>query len=501
MTCFILIIMRARLYTAFISKKVGEAQPYGLSKNQSMGEIEVIFGSVSLICRDYEITERINATSSAMLRFDKSDFLALGAVNYLDEVVINSVSQKRRVFTGNIVSIKSEPNNQVLITLDNGVELNEMGISALTVLGVDHREVFYSMARLADIPKDKIVIPGLDSSVKEIVAFVPFKGLLIEQDEMVGEVQFLNHKSVQEKLPKTEKSEVWNGFLDADGWISFRFTSAHFADAENLAIERADVFLSAYSGLLQYGYSQFDGDFIEWKRTREEINLKRQNHILLVMPRNGAAWLRDLSPYKPIQTKLKLTINLDIGAVMDTSENFQLPLLVWNRFRDSEDYYVVTIGLWQVFELFSSGDKLPKRFTEEQLIDLSSRAVANLTEQEQKLVRGAIKKLNERALMEKLQKHLDDIGIVLSKQEYELLRTFREIRNAIEHGRKPKEPSVQEIKRVKALVNRVILATAVRTEGIEHRESLDTEGAQGYTAMGVIVVRPDNRQYGKCDRP
>jgi hypothetical protein len=187
--------------------------------------------------------------------------------------VINSVSQKIRVFTGNIVSIKSEPNNQVSVSPSGGVELTETGIKSLTVIGVDHREVVYSLARQADFSKDRIVMPGLDSSVKEMVAFVPFKGLLVEKDEMDGEVQFLNLKSVQEKIPKTEKSKVWNGFLDAHGWISFRFTAAHFADAEDVAIEKADVFLSAYSGLLQYGYSQFDGDFIEWESTPRRLTL------------------------------------------------------------------------------------------------------------------------------------------------------------------------------------------------------------------------------------
>jgi len=146
-----------------------------------VGEIDVIFGSVSsLTCRNCTITERINASSTATLRFDISDFLQLGAVNYLDEVVINSVSQKRRLYTGNIVSIKSEPNNQVLIMLDNGVELTETGIKSLTVIGVDHREVVYSLARQAGFPQGHIVIPGLDNSVKEMIAFVPFKGLLIE---------------------------------------------------------------------------------------------------------------------------------------------------------------------------------------------------------------------------------------------------------------------------------------------------------------------------------
>src|SRR6266699_5505086 len=96
-----------------------------MSKKQVIDDIEVIFGSISsLICRDLTISQRLNASSTAMLRFDKNDFLELGAVNYLDVVVINSVSQKRRLYTGYIVSIKNEPNNQIVILLDNGVELH-----------------------------------------------------------------------------------------------------------------------------------------------------------------------------------------------------------------------------------------------------------------------------------------------------------------------------------------------------------------------------------------
>ena len=175
-----------------------------------VGEIEVIFGSVSsVICRGCSITEKINASSTATLRFDKSDFLQLGAINYLDEVVINSVSQKRLLYKGNIVSIKSELNNQIGIMLDNGVELTETLVKFLTV-GVDHREVVYSLARLAGFLQASLFIHELDNSVKEMVAFVPFKGLLIEQDEMVSGVQLLTLKSVksmQEKLPKNEKTE------------------------------------------------------------------------------------------------------------------------------------------------------------------------------------------------------------------------------------------------------------------------------------------------------
>jgi hypothetical protein len=428
-----------------------------------VGEIEVIFGSVSsMACRGCSITGKINSSTTATIRFDKSDFLQLGAINYLDEVVINSVSQKRLYYKGNIVSVKSEPNHQIVIQLDNGLELTETRVRFLRV-GVDHREVLYSLSRLAGFRHDSLFIHGLDNSDKEMLAFVPFKGLLIERDEMVSGVQLLTLKSVksiQEKLPKNENTELWQEFFDADGWISFQLTASHIADAENIAIEKADVFLSAYSSLLQYSYSQFGGDLIEWERIDGAINLKRQNYLLLVMLKTGGAWLRDISSYKPTQSKLKSAIKLDIASVMDASENFQLPLLVWNRFRDSDDYYVVAIGLSQVVELLSTGVKLPQSFTKERLTEITSRALANLTdEQEIYLVRSAIKRLNDGALMMRFNQYLTNIGITLNEHEQGLIGKFREIRNAIDHGRKAEEPTVQEINQVKALVNRVILAS------------------------------------------
>ena len=60
---------------------------------------------------------------------------------------------------------------------------------------------------------------------------------------------------------------------------------------------------------------------------------------------------------------------------------------------------------------------------------------------------------------------------MLSEHDQKLLDTFRKIRNDIEHGRKPEEPSVQEIKRVKALVNRVILASLKQTKAQENQST------------------------------
>jgi len=93
-----------------------------------------------------------------------------------------------------------------------------------------------------------------------------------------------------------------------------------------------------------------------------------------------------------------------------------------------------------------------------------SCAVANLSDKEKPPILAAIKRLNERPLMEKFNKHLENIKLVLSKEDRALLRKFREIRNKIEHGARSDKPSVQEIKRMKALTNRIILASLKQAE-------------------------------------
>src|SRR5690242_21733292 len=104
-----------------------------MEQSQDAG-VEALFGSRSLICRDFKIIAKLNSMPVATLRFKKSDFVALGAINYLDEVIIDSVSPKRRLFTGNIVSVKSESNDRVSVSLVSGVELNETGVRGLTVM-------------------------------------------------------------------------------------------------------------------------------------------------------------------------------------------------------------------------------------------------------------------------------------------------------------------------------------------------------------------------------
>src|SRR5579859_4265492 len=104
-----------------------------------MNEIEVIISGFSLECVSCTIHERLNAASTAEVRLNKITLLGSGAINYLDEVIINSIRQKRHFFTGNIVSIRSELGDQVVMSLSNAVELDETYIRSLALQNIDHR--------------------------------------------------------------------------------------------------------------------------------------------------------------------------------------------------------------------------------------------------------------------------------------------------------------------------------------------------------------------------
>jgi len=73
----------------------------------------------SLTCCGCSITGKINSATTATIRFDKSDFLQLGDINYLDEVVINSISQKRLLYRGNAMPLRGTTKHEKELVLSS----------------------------------------------------------------------------------------------------------------------------------------------------------------------------------------------------------------------------------------------------------------------------------------------------------------------------------------------------------------------------------------------
>lgn len=422
-----------------------------------MSKFEVSFGSRTIQCKEFTTTSALNTMPTATLKLLKEEFKSLGTINYLDDVIIERVEPRQRLFAGNVVSITKGDSGKVVINLEGGIEFSDTYMTGLKVMRIAPPEVVYSMARMAGVPDSRLSIEGLDVSDKEMAAFIPFKGMKVKEKTLIGDIELIDLNELKSKITSDKNDDLWRGFLDADGWLFFKFTAKHFAVAEKLAIEKADAFFTLQSSAIQFSHSQFNASIVEWERSKQFVQLKRKNHILLVMLKGGAAWLRDLTAYTPTKDQLSHNIEFSIDKVVKAEAKQQLPLLVWNRFRDSDDYHVVTVGFWQIIELLCTDTKLPKKISKKDLKDFKERVSLSLTADDLEKIKPVIENLNQRTLLEKLEKFLSDNDIELGEDDTQLIEAFRKIRNDIEHGRKPSEPSLQELIRLKAVLNMLLI--------------------------------------------
>lgn len=423
-----------------------------------MSKFEVSFGSKTIPCKEFSTVSEINNMPTATLELLKEEFESLGTINYLDDVVIEMVEPKQqRLFAGNVASITEDGEGKVIIKLEGGIEFSDTYMTGLTVMRIATPEAFYSMARMAGMPASRLSIAELDVSDKEMGAFIPFKGMEVKEKTTIGDIELIDLTELKSKVTADKDNDLWRKFFDADGWLFFRFTGKHFADAEKLAIEKADAFFTLQSSAIQFSHSRFNNSMVEWERSKQSIHLKRTNLILLVMIKTGSAWLRDLTAYTPTKNQLSHDIEFSIDKVIKADAKQQLPLLVWNRFRDSDDYHVVTVGFWQIIELLCTDTKLPKKIPKKDLKDFKERVSSSLAEDDFDKIKPIIENLNQRTLSEKFEKFLIDKDIELSEDDTQLIEAFRKIRNDIEHGRKPVEPPVQDLTRLKAVLNMLLI--------------------------------------------
>lgn len=423
-----------------------------------MSKFEVSFGSKTIRCEEFSTVSEINNMPTATLALLKEDFESLGIINYLDDVLIKMVEPKQqRLFTGNITSVAIGNGGKVIINLEGGVEFSESYMTGLTVMRITTPETIYSMARLAGIPASRLSIDGLDVSDKEMAAFIPFNGMKVKKKTILGDVELIDLTELKSKVTADQDNDLWREFFDADGWLFFRFIGKHFADAEKLAIEKADAYFTIQSSAIQFSHSQFNNSIVEWERSKQSIHLKRTDLMLLVMIKTGSAWLRDLAAYTPTKNQLSHDIDFSIDKVTKADAKRQLQLLVWNRFRDSNDYHVVTVGFWQIIELLCAETKLPKKISKTDLKDFKERVSSSLSEDDFEKIKPILDNLNQRTISEKFEKFLVDNDIDLNEDDSQLIEAFRKIRNDIEHGRKSIEPSPQDLLRLKAVLNMLLI--------------------------------------------
>jgi hypothetical protein len=120
-------------------------------------------------------------------------------VDYLaDAAVLNATSAVQ--FQGLVESVEIN-GDQATISLRNGQEMTDVRMGGLGVVGVDVRELVWSLARSAGITEDKIAIPGWVPGPDELFEVViPLSGLQVDRRFDIGDVLITTEPHVKQSV-------------------------------------------------------------------------------------------------------------------------------------------------------------------------------------------------------------------------------------------------------------------------------------------------------------
>ncbi len=412
------------------------------------------FGSYKIPMTDFVITSEINKMPIAEIKVKKNDWLQEDPKNLLEEVIVYRVKKYRKMFTGNITTV-SEEDEFIVVRLEGGIEFSDTHMSGLQTR-IPTPDLLYAMCRMSGLPDDRINIQGYDPSVKKYVAFISINGIKLTHKVKYGKFTLMSTNDLKTKIPTDDAKELWELLLKADGILSFELDGSNFYDVETIAIEQADAFLTYYSLLLQYPYSKFKDELNLWERKKLHLHLRRGGALLLVNLPKGYTWLHGLDDYLPSQEHELPNISFDYEQGIKQLDTILKPLIIWNRFRNSNDFLLVTVGFWQVVELLCVDIKFPKRFKKEEIKDIEEKIEKVLNGREAESIQIALGKVNQRTLDDKIQKYLEAKKIYLTIEDIEILAKFRKIRNGIEHGSSYAEPTNLEVVRLKSILNYIL---------------------------------------------
>lgn len=210
-----------------------------------MDKFHITIGSIVIKVVDFVIHEKLNDMPKATFKIEKADWYNLPPLNLLEGVIMLNMETEKRQFAGNIKSIK-KTDEYIILNLENGVEFSDTYMTGLQTR-MSTQESVYAMCRMSGLSHDRINIQGFINKDKSYAVFIPVIGLSIKSKTTYGSFTLMNTNQFQSNIPTDQGSELWEKLLISDGLLTFTIKSNNFLDAELLAMERADAFLTQYS--------------------------------------------------------------------------------------------------------------------------------------------------------------------------------------------------------------------------------------------------------------
>lgn len=353
-------------------------------------------------------------------------------------------------FTGAVQDAEVQ-GSSVKLRCEGAVDLTELQPGGLVSLAVGPGELITSMAEQAGLSTDAIVLsePAETPSDEVIEVTIPVLGILVETAIAVGAVKLVPPTIGRRKLDLLEvESEVGTELVaryrEADCYAVASIAGNWLQDAEARGLKKLSTALSWLTVRARFGLARLpDGVAVPFSRQAALRSPQQGDVVLVAGSASGRVWLRRTTgSYEPLSRQLEKsspTLEPDLPARLPNSLRLSLVALA-NATQEREAERQLQ-GMWSAIEFYVSGVSCPASFKPEELKMLEELFPNSLSAPQRDKFQAAVRNLNNSPLVERLKAGLLVDGVVLSRNEEDLLfMKLRRARNDVVHGREIKAP-------------------------------------------------------------
>jgi hypothetical protein len=341
-------------------------------------------------------------------------------------------------------------------------ELRDQVVPGFAQIGLGAAEVIWTIARSSGYTADLLNIQGIEElPLEEIEVFVPLKGIQVEQTLVVGGCQVTPFAHASSALTGFDSSPMTDSFKASKGFVVVRKHERLLFNAEQQALEDAEVIAAWFATRLRYGAVTLpDGTLQPFNRTESRALPRVSEAVVVRALGSGRRWLR--IP-RFTQSGVDVTLPRPGESDLDTSLPAQLSsqqreaLLAFWRALETSSPLACVIAIWDAIEFYASETSVPRLFTPSELDHLREWIPATLNPAKRERLAEKINELNNPPLFIRLEQALKRDRVPITVDEMEILRRLRRIRNPAQHGKGRNDPAAEDLRRGRSLVARILM--------------------------------------------
>ncbi len=381
---------------------------------------------------------------------------------YSSDVEIALPDGAERLFRGDVIEA-TVLDGTVVLKLASGSFLDEYLIDRLQVgAGMSPNEMVWSLARMAGLPPESIVLDAFDPPRDSFRVVMPVRGVALDSDLTYGAVRLTaDSAAVRSLLDFTDESRS-EDFLAAGVWATVRIDATTVFDAEQAGIALLDGTIDRLAVEARYSLAWApNGAVLPFHRDGLFAHPRAERLVVvrgLSLPR---AWLHSVSQQVRSLPMKRSRVTL-AGPPVGENPQFDEAVRAWRRAGETTDSMAAVSALWEAIEFYAATARVRALFTGAQVAAIrrglpEALVQLNLAADQARRLDERLGQLNDAPLLARLRSQLARDGVPFSSEELEGLRRLRKQRNDFLHGRGRGSPADNDLRLGKAIVNRILV--------------------------------------------